>query len=220
ATITPPKACWDVYDESDWISLPFPLRQAAFRLRNVRGHTKLWPHIERLKLKAGLTRGSLPTEISQELRTKMDQVEQAFSVVSGQTGAIFLLDGILVGIELAPDAAYWEALHRLLIRFAYAPLAMMDTQAESKTTSILTEDDFLSKKQQAEEQEAQSTIAIQNAKRRVSEFGQQSLEAQPEGLRAFNQVMRVQVENMNGQAVVHSGQAAYLSISHQKVGQI
>src|SRR5262249_15492700 len=104
--------------------LPLALRDAALQLRGTVSYGKLWPAIGKLnELHGKNSRGHLDEIVVRE-RAYLTQYNGRFERVADQVGALFLLDGKLVGIELAPNPTYFAEVWPALVCFCYGVAAM------------------------------------------------------------------------------------------------
>ena len=107
-----------------FIVLPLALRAKAFSLRGQQNFSKLWGDISKLNAQMGLKyRGHLD-ELKQAHQPIMMRVAHRLERQTGQTGAVFYVDGRFVGIELAPDAVFFEELFTPLVMYCYAPMTL------------------------------------------------------------------------------------------------
>lgn len=99
--------------------LPIGIREAALELRGTKSFGKLWGAISTFNQRFGeKSRGHLEDLIGKG-RSKLTRYRSRFELVPGQTGALFFLRDRLVGLELAPNAAYFAEVWPALICFAY-----------------------------------------------------------------------------------------------------
>jgi hypothetical protein len=99
--------------------LPLGLRGTALSLRGRNGYSKLWDAIADLNREYGLAgRGHLE-QILTRLRANLTRFQSQFEREEGQVGALFFLHGRLVGVEIAPSAAYFRDVWMPLVCFAY-----------------------------------------------------------------------------------------------------
>jgi len=111
--------------------LPIELRQQALALRGQKSFQKLWGAISALSAKLGLpARGHLEQIICRE-RHYLTQFSSRFELCEGQTGALFFIDDKLVGVELAPNPAYFAEAWMPLVCFSYGVLAKAKETARS-----------------------------------------------------------------------------------------
>lgn len=104
--------------------LPLQLREAALNLRGVSNYSKLWEEISKLNQTLGLeSRGHLEQIVSKH-RAFLTQYQSRFELQPGQTGALFFINGRLVGVELAPSAQFFQEMWMPLVCFCYGVAAM------------------------------------------------------------------------------------------------
>jgi hypothetical protein len=111
--------------------LPLQLRYKALELRGQKNYSKLWDEIAKVNASLGLpNRGHLEQIISRK-RAFLTQYQTRLELLPQQIGAIFLLSDRLIGIEIAPNAAYFEELWMPLVCFCYGVAAMRAQQPAS-----------------------------------------------------------------------------------------
>ncbi len=113
----------------DWAMLPIPLRRSAVQLRGLQGRYKLGPDLERFNRLLGLPAAQSLRELWLDRSGKVSQVSRCLEPVAGQTGALFLWGDRPVGLEIAPDEAWFRFHWPLIVRDGYGPLAMLEPPA-------------------------------------------------------------------------------------------
>jgi hypothetical protein len=104
--------------------LPLQLRYKALKLEGKKDYSKLWGAISELNNEFGLeNRGHLEQILSRK-RAYLNQYQSRFELIQNQTGAMFLIQDKLVGIEIAPTANYFKELWMALVCFCYGVAAM------------------------------------------------------------------------------------------------
>ena len=104
--------------------LPLFLREEALKLQGQKSYSKLWNAISKLNHCCGLpNRGHLEQILSRK-RAFLTQYQSRFELIQGQTGALFILGDKLAGIEIAPNAAYFQEVWMSLVCFCYGVAAM------------------------------------------------------------------------------------------------
>jgi hypothetical protein len=104
--------------------LPLALREEALRLRGQKNYGKLWGEIAKLNVRFGLeARGHLEQIICRQ-RAVLTQYQSRLEAVPGQTGALFFLNERLVGVEIAPNPAYFSEAWMPLVCFCYGAAAL------------------------------------------------------------------------------------------------
>jgi len=105
--------------------LPASIRSHALSMRHRQGYDKIWPHIRSLNKESGVphTGGHL-TYFLKHFEKQLDEFVAEFELVPKQIGAIILLGENVVGVERAPNMAFWERVWEPLIRVCYGSLAI------------------------------------------------------------------------------------------------
>lgn len=112
--------------------LPVKLRAIALSMRGQENFSKLWDNISELNSEFGLaSRGHLEQIITRQ-RGFLNQYQSRLELLPGQTGALFLIGDKLVGVEIAPSAAYFEEVWMPLVCFCYGAAAMGEEQKAQK----------------------------------------------------------------------------------------
>ena len=104
--------------------LPFALRESALEKRDKKSYSKLWEDIARFNRDLGLADMGHLEYFLKQFRRELDQFVAEFECVPGQVGAIILVADTVVGIERAPNHAYWRGVWPALIRECYGSLAI------------------------------------------------------------------------------------------------
>ncbi len=104
--------------------LPWFIKEAAMLCKDVKSYGKLWPTITEFNQNLGLqNRGHLEDYLKgfeKELNTFIAE----FEIIPNQVGAIILINGYVMGIERAPNYAYWSKVWKPLIRESYGSLVL------------------------------------------------------------------------------------------------
>jgi hypothetical protein len=119
--------------------LPLTLRDEALRLRGQKSYGKLWPAIASLNTKLGMEQRGHLEQVLCRRRPVLTQFQSRFELLPGQTGALFFLRDRLVGIEVAPSAAWFEEVWMPLVCFCYGASAM---QIEDRTRTHAAAEPF------------------------------------------------------------------------------
>ncbi len=104
--------------------LPLPLREEALRLRGQKGYSKLWGAIAQFNVRFGLPSVGHLEQVVCRQRPVLTQYQSRLEALPGQTGALFFLNERLVGVEVAPNAAYFAEVWMPLVCFCYGAAAM------------------------------------------------------------------------------------------------
>jgi len=112
-------------ERDQWFfTLPVELRARALELRGQGSYSKLWPTIQAFNRGHGLrSRGHLELMLAGK-RAFLTQYRSRLELAPGQLGALFLMAGRLVGLEVAPNPAYFADVWPALVCFTYGPAAM------------------------------------------------------------------------------------------------
>ncbi len=105
--------------------LPLALRQRALELRGQDGYSKLWTDITGFNKRYGKSRHGHLEEVIGKLRSDLTRYQSRFELCPGQTGALFFLGGVLVGVEIGPSADWFAELWPALVCFAYGTEAFL-----------------------------------------------------------------------------------------------
>jgi len=115
--------------------LPAALRSKALSMRKQRGYDKLWDSIGKFNESVGASSGYGGGHLEYFLnkyQRELDEFVAEFELVPNQLGAIVLISGKIVGIEVAPSSEFWNALWEPLIRVCYGSLAIKASQGTTK----------------------------------------------------------------------------------------
>lgn len=108
----------------EMIILPFLLREAALMTRERQEYSKLWNVIKRFNTAMGLRSSGHVDVFLNAFSSQLDQFVAEFEPVPRQVGAIFLVNGHVVGIERVPTYEYWLEIWQPLVRVCYGSLAL------------------------------------------------------------------------------------------------
>jgi hypothetical protein len=157
--------------------LPATLRKGITKeLADRREYGKFWPNIAAMNSSLGINdRGGHLTMMFEQFAKELMQFIAEFEIVKNQIGAIILINGQLVGIEIAPTPEYWKSVWEPLIRFCYGPEALlasrklgeqglktaMESRPRMNINNVRTLDDLdqaLSNLRKAEQERAEKSI--------------------------------------------------------------
>ncbi|MEW6349973.1 MAG: DUF6569 family protein [Thermodesulfobacteriota bacterium] len=106
--------------------LPASLRRMDKDLAEQKDFRKFWPNITALNAEFGLgTAGGHLEKLFTGFAKELLQFVAEFESLPGQVGALIIINGKLVGVEIAPSAEYWESVWEPLIRYSYGPEALL-----------------------------------------------------------------------------------------------
>jgi hypothetical protein len=119
-------------ERDQWFfTLPVELRARALELRGHGTYSKLWPAIQAFNRGHGLrSRGHLELMLAGK-RAFLTQYRSRLELAPGQLGALFIVAGRVLGLEVAPNPAYFADVWPALVCFTYGPLAMRLRPTES-----------------------------------------------------------------------------------------
>jgi ARG and Rhodanese-Phosphatase-superfamily-associated Protein domain len=192
--------------------LPLALRDAALQLRGTVNYGKLWPAIGKLNEAFGKnTRGHLDELIVRE-RTHLTQYNGRFERVPDQVGALFVLDGKLVGIELAPSPTYFAEVWPALICFCYGVEAMARERGESRAVGErpFTARDLASLRDEVETRRAEADAELA---RSLAEVPRQPFTSTEEERLLDLKLTTVSNDHFSGQLVKRDDTTIYASIA-------
>ena len=104
--------------------LPFALREKALEKRNQKSYSKLWKDISTFNTSLGLANKGHLEYFLNHFEKELGQFVAEFECVPKQVGAVILLNGEIIGIERAPNYAYWKSVWSALIRECYGSRAI------------------------------------------------------------------------------------------------
>lgn len=110
--------------EREFTLLPAPLRAPALANRNGGSYNALWSHISEFRAAVGDPGIGNLVDFLKRFEKELDQFVAEFENVPRQIGALVLIGGKVVGIERAPNVAYWRTIWTPLIRVCYGGLAI------------------------------------------------------------------------------------------------
>ncbi len=112
--------------EDEMIILPYALRENALAKRRGGEYSKIWEDISRFNAAMDVPQnqgGHLELFLG-HYQKQLDEFVAEFEIVPGQTGAIILVNGQVVGVERAPSPDFWKTVWKPLIRECYGSLAI------------------------------------------------------------------------------------------------
>ncbi len=129
--------------EHDMIILPAALRAPALAMRKTTEYGKLWESIGMLNATYTGTSHMRQhmADFIQFFEKELDEFVAQFELVPNQIGAIVVIGDRVVGIERAPNVAFWRCIWPPLIRVCYGSLAvrarrMLGTAVPSHRTAL------------------------------------------------------------------------------------
>lgn len=111
-----------------FIVLPLNLRKPALELRGTQDFSRLWPVIEQFNRQHGITRGGHLERFLRPNFKRLIVFRHTIETLPRQVGAAYFVAGRLVGIEVAPNAAYWQDVAPILNIYCYGAAALLAEQ--------------------------------------------------------------------------------------------
>ncbi|MFC1836550.1 ARPP-1 family domain-containing protein [Thermodesulfobacteriota bacterium] len=106
--------------------LPATLRRVDKALAEEKKYSKLWDNISAMNRFLGVRTDMAHLEfLFTQFDKELSQFVAEFETIPRQIGALVIINGQLVGVEIAPSPAYWRSVWEPLIRFCYGPEALM-----------------------------------------------------------------------------------------------
>ncbi len=199
-----------------FIILPQPLRNKALALRGEENYSKLWGDISSFNKSLGLKNRGHLDELKRAYQPELLRTLYHLEASPEQTGAVFLCNNTVVGIELAPDANFWNDLHRPLVMYCYAPLRLIKELAGIKAWTGETL--AIEKPTGINDIESAWIELVARRQERINGLMNQ-LKALPiknmkiDQELGQNQLLTIDIDNFVGQIVLQDNQAAYVSLS-------
>ena len=202
--------------------LPFSLREKALKIRDTTSYNKLWGEITKFNKNFGLAGSGHLEYFMSHFEKELNQFVAEFECVPKQIGAIVLLNGEVIGIERAPNYAYWKAVWPALIRECYGSRAIeYQYQMGNKTEvskarfalddeNIKTLEDLKAALKTAEKKEGEF------AKKAVRDLLDMPFEVKPEERTDGYTVSTVEQDQFTGQVVHDKDIIAYASLLVRK----
>ena len=111
--------------DHDYTIMPFSLRETISSTRKTSGYGRHWNDIQKFNSRLGVNKQYAHMEYYFDHYAKeLDEFVAEFETVKGQIGAIIMINGVVVGIERAPNQDFWKSLWEQLIRGCYSSLAI------------------------------------------------------------------------------------------------
>lgn len=116
--------------------LPFAIRESALEKRKTNEYGKIWSDIGRFNRMLNISGNDHLEYFTERYKDVMDQFVAEFEILPKQIGAIVLIDGVVHGVERAPNAEYWRAVWEPLIRMCYGSQAIYLREKGGKKGTI------------------------------------------------------------------------------------
>ncbi|HEX5273363.1 MAG TPA: hypothetical protein VFW33_22860 [Gemmataceae bacterium] len=108
-----------------FVMLPLGLRRTALERRGTVGFSRLWADIDTFTRQYGVARGGHLERFLRPYFARLQPYRHGLEALPGQVGAAYFVAGRLVGVEVAPNPAYWQDLCPILAIYGYAPAAVL-----------------------------------------------------------------------------------------------
>lgn len=201
-----------------FIILPQPLRDKAFALRGKQDYSKLWGDISTFNNHLGLKQRGHLDELKRAHQPELLRTVYHLEPYPEQTGALFLCNNTLMGIELAPNIAFWNELHTPLVMYCYAPLRLLNDVigiqpwvGESLPIENLSGLDDLQSRWTKLGARRQKRINELTDKLQALPILSKQLEQQQDK----NQLHSLETDDFVGQMVLQKNKLAYVSLSRK-----
>lgn len=116
-----------------FIILPLSLRKAALAKRGQAQFSRLWQDIDAYNRRYGIARGGHLERFLRPYFHRLMRFRHALELLPGQVGAAYFVAGHLVGVEIAPNAAYWQDIWPILNIYCYGAAALLAERHQLKT---------------------------------------------------------------------------------------
>lgn len=194
--------------------LPHMVKNPAFLQKHKKDYSRLWPNFEKAVELAGM-KGGADSE-------KFTSTRERLKLSPGQTGAVFMIYGNIVGIELAPDPEFWEDIHPLLVTRGYGPLCLMyeDGIWEELVFTKLDIDSIRMVGDMKAEFEARLKDKKDKVLRRIYALNHDEFEKTD--LQETGPFRRISLDShsFSGEAIYRGDHLTYLSLFHKRISQV
>jgi len=126
----------------DMLILPLELRGVALAKRNNIGYSDLWDDIGRFNYNHGIKSDKNLARFIVDYKKQMDLFVAEFELIDDQVGAIIMMNGKVIGIEIVPTREYWKYVWNPLIRVCYGSLAVSSYKDNDSNVPVSNRQDF------------------------------------------------------------------------------
>lgn len=109
--------------EREYGMLPRELRIVALEKRDDSEYDSIWSNIEKFMRDVGMN-GKELVRFFREYKEELETFVAQFEPVDKQVGAIFVINNVLLGIEIMPNYEIWQQMWRPLVRDCYGSEAI------------------------------------------------------------------------------------------------
>jgi len=196
-----------------FIILPLSLRKAALTKRNQKGFSRLWEDIGTYNRRYGITRGGHLERFLRPYFSRLLPFRHAFEMQPEQVGAAYFVAGRLVGLEVAPNAAYWSDIGPILNIYCYGSAALLAERHQLKAARNVVNLDGLVdlddlKQRLAEKRLQEEAVHIDLMKAPSDLAWDQVVDSEPQGL----SIVSLEQGEWVGQLVKHGENIVYMSV--------
>jgi hypothetical protein len=192
-----------------FIVLPLDLRAEALAEKGNKGYSRLWGSIEKMTRKHGIARGGHLERFLRPNFQRLMRFRYALEMLPEQVGAAYFVAGNLVGVEVAPNATYWQDIGPILTIYCYGAAALLAERHRLQAQRRAVDLDAL--------------LDLADLQRRLSEVRKQELDERIDIVRALSLLSWPQSKNglgivdlhqdeWHGQLVGEKGELLYLSL--------
>jgi hypothetical protein len=111
-----------------FLVLPLGLRRPALERRDTNDFSRLWATIDQHNRRYGIARGGHLERLLRPYFPRLQPLRHAVETLPGQVGAAYFVGGKLAGVEVAPNAAYWQDVAPILTMYCYGLAAVLAAQ--------------------------------------------------------------------------------------------
>lgn len=129
----------DKTEHREFRLLPAGVRQLALAKRNAGSISTLWDDLATFNQQLNVP-GNFLVSFFQRYQQQLSEFVAEFEVVPSQRGAIILINGEVVGVEVMPNSAAFAAIWEPLIRDCYGAEALLQAKDSRVPAPVLMED--------------------------------------------------------------------------------
>jgi hypothetical protein len=196
-----------------FIVLPLGLRRSALAHRGEKEFDRLWEDIDAFNRRYGIARGGHLERFLRPNFHRLIPLRHAFEALPQQVGAAYFVAGRLVGVETAPNAAYWSEIGPIFTMYCYGAAALQAERHQLQSTrtplnieGLVSLEDLTDRLQQARSQD-EATYRSE-----LQAFAQNTWKHSPEKGRRDQEVVSLAFQEWMGQMVQSNKQIVYLSV--------
>lgn len=201
--------------EREFTILPAALRSHALAHRREGRYDAMWEHIREFRASFGDHGPGNLVEFVKRFEQELDQFVAQFECLPTQIGAIVMVGDKVVGVERAPNIAFWRRLWTPLIRVCYGSLALRYSRTNRVLPSTRAPLQLTSRSldglRGALEAAKAASASLVNATTQA--LASKALTESPEGEKLGKaEVLTVASQEYAGQVVVNKDRPVYASL--------